>query len=172
MTRNYPPQPVGSFDPPPTTFVTNATSVEIREYTPDDQERLVEMYLAFDTEDRAQGIPPTDEAAIRDWLDRVLSDGAVNVVARADGRLVGHAMLVPDLEDEFELAIFVLGEYQKKGIGTVLISNLLGQGQRIGIERVWLSVERWNTAARRLYRNVGFEPSETPGFEFEMCLRL
>lgn len=172
MTRNYPSQPVGSFDPPPTTFVTDDTSVDIREYTSADQEQLVEMYLAFDTADRAQGIPPTDEAAIRDWLDRVLSDGAVNVVACADGKLVGHAMLVPDLEDEFELAIFVLREYQKMGIGTVLISNLLGQGQRVGVERVWLSVERWNTAARTLYRNVGFDPTGSPGFEFEMCLQL
>lgn len=172
MTRNYPSQPVGSFDPPPTTSVTNGISVEFREYGSDDREPLVEMYLAFDTADRAQGIPPTDEAAIRDWLDRVLSHGTVNVVACTDGMLVGHAMLVPDLDDEFELAIFVLGKYQKMGIGTVLISTLLGQGQRVGVERVWLSVERWNTAARRLYRNVGFEPTGSPGFEFEMCLRL
>ncbi|UPM41855.1 GNAT family N-acetyltransferase [Halocatena salina] len=173
MTRIYPSEPAGQFDPPPMTFEDAAGhTVEITEYTGGDFDAFLEMYLAFDPEDRAQGIPPTTDDRIREWLDRILTEDAVNVVASTENRLVGHATLVPDGTDEYELAIFVLGEYQELGIGTKLITALLGAGQDHGIEQVWLSVERWNSAARTLYRKVGFEPSKTESFEFEMSLRL
>lgn len=173
MTRVYPSEPAGSFESPPVMFEdADGHTVAIREYTDGDFEDLLEMYLAFEPEDRAQGIPPTNDTRIREWLERILTDDAVNVTAETENRLVGHATLVPDGAEEYELAIFVLGDYQELGIGTKLITALLGAGQDHGVELVWLSVERWNTAARTLYRNVGFEPSKTESFEFEMSLRL
>lgn len=173
MTRVYPSEPAGPFTPPPRTFKDRAgRTVYVDEYADEYLDPLVDMYIAFDPQDRAQGIPPTNEARIRDWLDAILSNDGVNVIARTDTQLVGHATLVPDGEDEYELAIFVLDEYQESGIGTELITALLGSGVEQGIEYVWLSVERWNAAARALYRKVGFEPSETDSFEFEMSIRL
>lgn len=173
MTREYPTEPAGPFEPPPVTFEDAAgRTVEVREVTGDDLEEFVEMYLAFDPQDRAQGIPPTSEPRIREWLTRILTDDAVNVTATTENRLVGHATLVPDGVGEYELAIFVLREYQQSGIGTRLITALLGVGADHSVERVWLSVERWNGAARALYRNVGFEPIKTENFEFEMSIRL
>jgi len=135
-------------------------------------EALVEMYVAFDPADRAQGIPPATEERIRSWLPRVLGPDCVNVVAETDDRAVGHATLVPDEEEGYELAIFVLGPYQGAGIGTELITALLGAGIERGIERVWLTVERWNTPAQHLYRKVGFEATGSEGFELEMEIGL
>ncbi|RRJ32512.1 GNAT family N-acetyltransferase [Halocatena pleomorpha] len=173
MTRVYPSEPAGSFESPPIPFEDAAGhTVRIHEYTGGDFDAFLEMYRAFDPTDRAQGIPPTTDDRIQEWLDRILTDDAVNVIASTEDRLVGHATLVPDGTEEYELAIFVLGEFQELGIGTKLITALLGAGQEQGIEQVWLSVERWNTAARTLYRKVGFEPSNTQNFEFEMSLRL
>lgn len=173
MTREYPSEPSGPFAPPPITFEDAAgRTVGISEVTDGDVEPFVEMYLAFDPQDRAQGIPPTSESRIREWLQRILTDDAVNVTATTEDRLVGHATLVPDGAKEYELAIFVLREYQESGIGTRLITALLGAGKNHGVERVWLSVERWNSAARALYRKVGFEPIKTESFEFEMSIRL
>lgn len=173
MTRIYPDEPAGPFDSPPTTFEDReGRRVETHEYENDDFEALVEMYVAFDPEDRAQGIPPTREKRVREWLERILTDDSANVIARTDDRIVGHATLVPDDGDAYELAIFVLRAYQEAGIGTELITALLGLGAAQGIERVWLTVERWNVAAQALYRKVGFEPSKTESFEFEMSIRL
>lgn len=173
MRRTYPSEPAGPFVPPPKTFEDRAgRTIDVREYTADYFASLVEMYVAFDPQDRAQGIPPRNEARIRDWLDNILAADAVNVIARTDTQLVGHATLVPDEANEYELAIFVLDEYQESGIGTELITALLGNAAEQNIEYVWLFVERWNTAARALYRKVGFEPSETENFESEMSIRL
>jgi len=177
MSRIYPDEVAGPYDPPPHAFTDKADrEISVRRF--EDTEALVEMYLAFDPEDRAQGIPPTTEAQIRDWLDTIISDGGVNVVAWHGGDIVGHATLVPDFDneettlDEFELAIFVLAAYQESGIGSQLITALLGAGREADIDRVWLTVERWNHAAVELYEKVGFEPSDTGNFELEMGARL
>ena len=75
-------------------------------------------------------------------------------------------------EAGYELAIFVLSAYQGAGIGTELVETLLGHGQAEGIDRVWLTVERWNDPAIALYRKVGFETSNSERFEQEMSIRL
>jgi ribosomal protein S18 acetylase RimI-like enzyme len=178
--RRYPDEPAGPFEPPPLT-VEDSAGREIRlcrfggaldDEEAAEREALVTMYDSFDSADRAQGIPPSNEPAVRDWIDRLLVEDAVNVLAWDGGRVAGHAVLVPDQEESYELAIFVHQDYQGAGIGTELIRALLGAGQADGIERVWLTVERWNSAAVSLYRGVGFETTNAGSFELEMAARL
>ncbi|PSP85886.1 hypothetical protein BRC83_01995 [Halobacteriales archaeon QS_1_68_17] len=57
-------------------------------------------------------------------------------------------------------------------IGTVLLEQLLGLAAETGVERVWLTVERWNEPAIALYEKVGFEVSDAQSFEMEMAIRL
>jgi GNAT superfamily N-acetyltransferase len=192
--RVYPDEPAGEFDRPPLSFDDGeGRSITLRNFEEleDAHESLVEMYVAFDPEDRAQGIPPSGERQVRDWLEHILGGDCVNVVAVVpDGRVIGHATLVPDVPqarrgnggeagapatedpEAYELAIFVLAAYQGAGIGTHLIEGLLGAGQAAGVERVWLTVERWNHPAVAVYKKVGFEMSKTDNFELEMSLRL
>ncbi|MEY7848829.1 GNAT family N-acetyltransferase [Natrarchaeobius sp. A-rgal3] len=202
-TRTYPDEPAGSFPSPPATVPDR----EDREITLEAAgslsdgrlEDVIEMYVRFDPADRAQGIPPTGHERIRSWLEGIGED-SVNVVAIHDGDVVGHAMLVPDVEDrdvdrsgadepdvdrsgvdnrgddlvagEWELAIFVVQEYQRAGIGTTLLEHLLGHAIDIGIDRVWLTVERWNHPAIALYERVGFETTGSQSFEQEMAILL
>jgi GNAT superfamily N-acetyltransferase len=177
--RTFPDEPAESFDVPPYTFEDReGREIALRPYRPDAQvgdraesEALVEMYDAFDPSDRAQGIPPAREDRVRDWLDNILTDDCLNVIAWDGDEAAGHATLVPDGE-AYELAIFVLQKYQRSGIGTKLMTGLLGYGQSQGIEKVWLTVERWNRAAVGLYKKIGFETSDAESFELEMTLRL
>lgn len=168
----YPDEPVGGFPTPPRT-VTDAEgrTIEIRK-ADDSIEELVEMYLEFHPEDRAQGIPPTNEADIRQWLSVVASDEELNVIAYHEGDPVGHVMLVSDEEGGYELAIFVLQEYQGAHIGTELLRTALGGAAEEGVERVWLSVERWNRPAVSLYKKIGFQETGDDHFEKMMKLRL
>ncbi|WP_435196839.1 GNAT family N-acetyltransferase [Natronomonas sp. EA1] len=169
--RDYPDEIAGPYDPPPKSFTDReGREIEIRRYE-SGLDPLVEMYLDFDPEDRAQGIPPTEEKRIRKWLEAILGEGCINVVAVHEAP-VGHATLVPDGDGAYELAIFVLSEYQESGIGTELITGLLGAGRESGIDRVWLTVERWNRAAIVLYEKVGFETHDDGSFELEMTARL
>ncbi|MDF9744645.1 GNAT family N-acetyltransferase [Natrinema salsiterrestre] len=184
-TRQYPDEPSGPFPSPPTTIEDrDGRSIEIRApetFTGETLDAVVGMYAEFDPTDRAQGIPPTGEERIRTWLEAI-GDDSVNVVARDGDDVIAHAMLVPDTDDlsaiehrsdiEWELAIFVLQAYQRAGIGTTLLENLLGHASDIGIDHVWLTVERWNNPAIALYERVGFESTGTESFEQEMAILL
>lgn len=172
MSREYPDEVAGPYEAPPRSFEDrDGRQIEVHRYE-NGIEPLVEMYDEFDPADRAQGIPPIEEAQIRTWLEQLLDTDGVNVVARHGDRPVGHAMLIPDDRGASELAIFVLGEYQNAGIGTGLIEALLGAGREDGIEHVWLTVERWNKPATALYRKVGFVPTDDGSFELEMAAKL
>jgi RimJ/RimL family protein N-acetyltransferase len=172
--RHYPDEVAGPFDAPPIGFEDReGREIEIRAYegTDEEYEALASMYVAFDPSDRAQGIPPSDEKRIREWLDNILAEECLNVIAWDGDQAAGHATLVPD-DDVYELAIFVLQAYQEAGIGTRLMKALLGYGAESGVERVWLTVERWNKAAVGLYKKIGFEVSDSESFELEMAIRL
>ncbi len=161
------------FPTPPREFTdADGREIVVRRADDEDREALVELYLDFDPADRAQGIPPVAEDPIREWLDAILSAESFNVVAWHGERAVGHATLVPDEAGTYELAIFVLEDFQGARIGTQLVRSLLGWAQSAGVESVWLTVERWNDPAIRLYKKVGFEVSESESFELEMTIQL
>lgn len=173
MTVDYPDDVTGEFPQPPRTVADEAgREIRYREGRTDDHEALVEMYRDFHPEDRAQGIPPGQGEDIREWLENVTADGCRTVIASDEGDVIGHGVLVPDHEGGYELALFVLRAYQGAGIGTALLRTLLGLGRATGVERVWLSVERWNDPAIAVYRKVGFERVGKGSFELEMALRL
>jgi GNAT superfamily N-acetyltransferase len=188
MSRVYPDELAREFERPPFEFDDEAgREIAIRTFEgtvhegdgddgkgnegDEEFEALVAMYVAFDPADRAQGIPPARESQVREWLGTILEEGC-DVLAWYGEECVGHATLVPDEEGAYELAIFVLDEYQRAGIGSQLMEGLLGHGQEKSAERVWLTVERWNDVAMALYRKFGFETSDTESFELEMALRL
>ncbi|MFT4946536.1 MAG: GNAT superfamily N-acetyltransferase [Natronomonas sp.] len=172
MSIEYPDEPVDGFSPPPRTVIDGEGREIHLARAADDEDALVEMYLDFAPEDRAQGIPPTKEPDIREWLDAVMTEEGFNVIARHDDDAVGHVMLVADTDGSYELAIFVLQPYQGAKIGTALVETILGAAAEEGVDRVWLSVERWNKPAVNLYEKIGFEPCGGERFERMMALRL
>jgi ribosomal protein S18 acetylase RimI-like enzyme len=146
---------------PPVTFTDETgREIDLRAYRETDDEALVAMYDRFDTSHRAQGIPPLGESAVRSWLDGIL-DGS-DVLAFHDGRAVGHVSFVP-AETGHELAIFVHQDYQNAGIGSHLLAAGLDHAREEAVQRVWLSVERRNRRAKRLYRRAGFSTVDPQG---------
>jgi len=173
MTTEFPDEPLDGFPAPPRTVTDKSDrEVTLRRAEPGDMEPLTEMYVDFDPEDRAQGIPPGSESAIREWLEVVMAEDTLNVLATHEVTPVGHVMLVPDRQGAYELAIFVLQEYQGAHIGTELVRTALGLAGQEDIEYIWLTVERWNTPAIALYEKIGFERTTDDSFEIEMSLRL
>jgi GNAT superfamily N-acetyltransferase len=145
-------------------------TIEVREGD-DDRDALLRMYEEFDPGDRAQGIPPVRGDALESWLDGILE--GVNAVAWDGDDAVGHATLVEDDGvGAHELAIFVAQSHQCAGVGSRLIRGVLSLAYERGVRGVWLTVERWNRAAVKLYNGVGFERTRREGFEIEMGTEL
>lgn len=132
----------------------------------DERTALEGMYEAYETADRAQGLPPAKPKTLTNWLDRLL--GGANVLAWDDDRAVGHAGLYPVDADRHELVIFVDGDYQGVGIGSRLLSELLDAHRKRGGETVMLSVEPTNEAAISLYQKFDFEIETETVMEIQM----
>lgn len=173
--RRYPDAVSGPFESTPVEFVDREKrEIENRAYDGSDREfeALVEMYTNFDPSDRAQGIPPKKESRVRSWLDGILADDCLNVIAWEDGTAAGHSTLVPNEDDNYEIAIFVYQPYQQAGIGTHLVESLLGYTGEHDINNVWLTVERWNHASIALFEKIGFETTKAESFDLEMAIRI
>ena len=77
--------------------------------------------------------------------------------ARVEGRIAGFAVL-HSFGDEAELFnIAVSPAFQRRGIGRQLMEKVCRWAEESGVERIFLEVRVSNAAARRLYREYGFE---------------
>jgi GNAT superfamily N-acetyltransferase len=110
MTRIYPDTVAGPFPTPPRTVVDETgRRIEYGLAGADDTAAVLEMYDRFDPDDRAQGLPPVKADGRREWVETLLADTPLNVVARDDGRVVGHAALVPEGHEAVESIGFARG---------------------------------------------------------------
>ncbi|ELZ43240.1 GCN5-related N-acetyltransferase [Halorubrum saccharovorum DSM 1137] len=142
----------------------------LRPAADEDAAALAEMYEAFGTADRAQGLPPVTRSRRADWIESMLAEGS-NVVAERDGELFGHAMYTPTDAARPELAVFVHPSMQGRGVGTELCKHVIADAVAGGREGLELHVESGNRVARSVYRTVGFELAERRG-DIRMALDL
>jgi ribosomal protein S18 acetylase RimI-like enzyme len=68
--------------------------------------------------------------------------------------------------------MYIRPEYRRKGIGKALVVQLLQKAKEIGYHSVYLDVAISSTAARQLYRSLGFvECDAYPETEIALSLR-
>ena len=81
---------------------------------------------------------------------------ARSIVAEIEGNIVGYILfwLLPDEVDIHNVA--VRGEYRRRGIGKLLLQQVIVQALRQSSARVILEVRKSNVAAQRLYESAGF----------------
>jgi RimJ/RimL family protein N-acetyltransferase len=71
---------------------------------------------------------------------------------------VGHAAAIPDMRrKDAEYIIFILPDYQNRGLGTALTKLVIDYLRERGLKKVFLEVEADNAMAIRLYRKFRFE---------------
>jgi RimJ/RimL family protein N-acetyltransferase len=146
----------------------------VRSCRPADRSRLDRFYEAFEPKRAAQGLPPEGPERIARWLDGVLATGT-HLVVESDGRLVGHAMLMPTGDPGVrEYAIFLDGSVRGRGVGTGVNRLSAELARALELDRLWLSVEPQNRAAVRSYQKAGYSCRPLTLFcpELEMELDL
>lgn len=129
----------------------------IEECNPEHVRELVDMYDAFSQKAISQGLPPHGEKERCSWIEKLMACGK-NLMVRQNGRVVGHAALLPDLNRmDAEYIIFVDSAFRNRGLGSALTANAVQCAKKSGIKNVWLTVECFNFRAIRVYRKVGFQ---------------
>ncbi|MEM9085398.1 MAG: GNAT family N-acetyltransferase [Pseudomonadota bacterium] len=80
-----------------------------------------------------------------------------DVISNADEKPAGFVLSRHAADEEELLLIAVLPEYRARGLGKILIDQLVEAASARGISKVFLEMRRGNPAVH-LYQKVGFEP--------------
>jgi GNAT superfamily N-acetyltransferase len=126
--------------------------------TQTDRDAMVEMYQSFDPKGAAMGLPPWKDPGR--WLDSLAP--FPNFLVRVAGRIAGHGVLCVE-GDTGETAIFVHQEWRGHGIGKLLLAELIEEGRRLGLRRVWGMAAPDNFVMLRLAESLGFVPGSDLG---------
>jgi ribosomal-protein-alanine N-acetyltransferase len=81
------------------------------------------------------------------------------LVARADGEVVGYAGLMLAVGEGHVTTIGVARDWQRRGIGRLLLLRLAQSGIERGAEHLTLEVRVTNSGAQALYYEFGFAPA-------------
>jgi ribosomal-protein-alanine N-acetyltransferase len=92
----------------------------------------------------------------RFFLQEIQVPCARSVLAQADGKIVGYVLfwLLPDEVDIHNIAVH--SEYRRRGIGRMLLQQVVAAARKRQSNRVTLEVRKSNIAAQTLYRSAGF----------------
>ncbi|WP_163937990.1 GNAT family N-acetyltransferase [Paraferrimonas sp. SM1919] len=100
---------------------------------------------------------------------------AISVFHGASNQLVAAGRLVKlgDTSDTAELSCIVSDDFQKQGIGAVLVKHLLLMGKQVGIKTVVAMIQGTNRAMVKLLKRSGYPCQiEFSGGEFEVVVNL
>jgi GNAT superfamily N-acetyltransferase len=107
--------------------------IEIGPWQPYDWRGLIALYGLVDLPQGVRKLPLNPQQRVV-WLEHLLSRGP-NVVARCDGRIVGHAAVITyDRGASHELMVFVHPDFQDAGIEAAVTDDALRLARREGID--------------------------------------
>ncbi len=97
---------------------------------------------------------PWSEKSFRDEIKNKL---AVYFVAKTGGRCVGYAGFWNVSGEGGITNVAVLPEYRRRGVGSLIIEEMIHTANALNLELLTLEVRKSNSAAQRLYRKYGFD---------------
>lgn len=98
------------------------------------------------------------------WSSRLFEDelersGRVYRVARIGEQVVGYAGVLMIVDDGHVATVSVDPAWQRRGIATALMADVIGGALTLGANQLTLEVRMSNTGAQALYRRFGFAPA-------------
>jgi RimJ/RimL family protein N-acetyltransferase len=135
--------------------------VVLRPLVPDDRDRLVQMFLSLARED-LQGLKHdvTDEALVASWAENVDYERVFPLVAQLEDELLADATLHrrPGTRQAHvgEVRISIGGRMRGKGLGVVMLEELISLAEKLGLEQLEAQVTIGSTIATRAFEKVGF----------------
>lgn len=93
----------------------------------------------------------------RDFLNSCTNDENLYLVAAEKDEVVGYCGLWGVSGEGQINNVSVQDTYQNRGIGYMMLSGLIKEGMRMGLEAFTLEARVSNTAAIKLYHKLGFQ---------------
>jgi diaminopimelate decarboxylase len=148
--------------PPPPVGFTPPEGVEVRPARPGDARSFLDAYRRVAAERRFIQTERVGRSAgfYRRRFRRPVDDRAAHLLALDGSRVVGSLSIRRDehaaTRHVATLGMFVVADHRRRGIGRALMREALAWAERVGVERLELTVYPGNRAAIALYRAFGF----------------
>lgn len=157
------------------TNTSDAPRVELRRVAPDDEEFLLDVYASTRADEMA--LVDWDDAMKRAFLRSQLTSQRADYESRfpaADYNIIliggvraGRLWVARTDEQIRLLDIALLPEFQNRGVGRLLIEQLIEESERARLP-LRHTVFQFNTAGMRFYERLGFVPSGVMGAYIQM----
>ena len=90
------------------------------------------------------------------FIDSLAAGYLAELRLSAEGECLGYWVAMPGVEEMHLLNLSVAPRHQRQGHAQAMLADLAHQARERGDRQLWLEVRSSNTAARLLYRRVGF----------------
>ena len=99
------------------------------------------------------------------WTKRIMADcirvGYHCSIGEVDGVLASYCIMSTGAGEAHILNLCVAEEFQRRGLGQLLLTNMLDEAKKEGIRDIFLEVRPSNHAAIILYERLGFNQMGT-----------
>ncbi|EXI63266.1 alanine acetyltransferase [Mannheimia granulomatis] len=116
-----------------------------------DEIQQADFERLFEIEQKAHLVPWSKGTLLNNQGDKYL-----NLKCVENGKIVAFAISQIVLDEATLFNIAVDPDFQQRGLGKRLLSELILQLQKRGIATLWLEVRESNIAAQKLYDSLGF----------------
>lgn len=146
--------------------------IEIRSFSPNDQDRAKDLILDGLAEHFIV-IDPTLNPDLNNIEESYLRQGSLFLVAELDDDLVGTGALVAETEDTGRiLRVAVASSHRRMGIGRLLTKHLIKAANRFQFSQIVVETnDDWYDAIH-LYQECGFTEYDRHDGEVHMMIRL
>lgn len=90
------------------------------------------------------------------FIDSLAAGYLAELRLSAEGECIGYWVAMPGVEETHLLNLSVAPRHQRQGHAQAMLRDLVQRARQRGDHQLWLEVRTSNTAARLLYRRVGF----------------
>ncbi|NPA15456.1 MAG: GNAT family N-acetyltransferase [Deferribacteres bacterium] len=152
---------------PKTVKLKNGEEITVRPLEPSDFEALVRFFKDGVEEEETALLKDNikDPTVIKRWCENIDYKRVFPLIAEKDGKIIADGTL--HMRDfgwaQFigKIRFVVSKDYRGKGVGTILIRELIQAGEKLNLDKLWAEVVDVQEKAERALRKSGFEPAGT-----------
>jgi L-amino acid N-acyltransferase YncA len=155
---------------PKSVSLEDGTLLTLRPLLKDDQAALLAYFQSLPQEDRlCLKEDVTDPNVIENWIFELDYDNILPLIALHNGQIVGDATLhfspIGWTKHMAEIRLTTSTRYRVRGLGTLLIQNLIDIATRLGLEQISAEIPPVLDKAFYLFEKMGFkEAAHLEGF--------
>jgi L-amino acid N-acyltransferase YncA len=147
---------------PKTLTLEDGTPVTLRPMLKSDEDELLKYFQSLPPEDLiCLKERVTDPEVIERWVYNLDFDNVLPLLALHDGKIVGDATLhfspIGWTKHQGEVRLTTDTQHRVKGLGTVLLQNLMDIASKMGLEQLTAEIPPALDKAFYLFEKLGFE---------------